>query len=155
MIYQKKHGTFEKRCKHYAGIDFTDPDKQCNAGVLMQGVVKRQSYQYQYNNKGAVYTSHRCMPCFKDDDPLGVCSCDKQEFPTEEEIAEDKANRRKGLSQILLARTSIMNHCDNRTNVSGNIDCPVCKAGMIAYAVASNGHVRAICATKDCVSWIE
>lgn len=37
----------------------------------------------------------------------------------------------------------------------GSVECPACKKAKMLYSVATNGHVRAECPTKDCLRWLE
>ena len=45
---------------------------------------------------------------------------------------------------------------DNYYSGSGEIPCPICKAGTLRYSrSAYNGHVHASCSTEGCVRWME
>lgn len=163
-IFIKQHaGTFAKRCKYFAGIDFTDPCKTCKAGVVMQDVIVKQGYKYRYQgDSGTAYTASYSMPCFRDDDPLGVCHCDKQEFPTAEEVEADKKEIAELFSRTTRARAAIVAHLGGpwkrgTKGAGGVIDCPVCgaKESLRFTRAGVNGHIHAACKTEGCVSWME
>lgn len=156
VFTKQRGGTFGKRCKHFAGIDFTDPTKQCEAGVLMKDVTVIQPFKYRYGGGGTVYTSGYSQPCFSDSDPFGVCECKHQRFPTAEEVAAEEAKMDKLLNRTFVARDAIVKATGGKRGVSGKIACPVCNTGELAYSVAGiNGHIWAKCSTEDCVSWME
>lgn len=157
-VVQKLHeDTFPKRCRHFAGVNFTDPQKRCKAGVLMSDVTVDESYRYQYEGRGPIYTASHSLPCFRDDDPHGVCHCEHQSFPTPEEIAAEDAEVEQMVARFVGARSAILAHSKGKRGVSGRIDCPACKAkGALAYSVSGyNGHVHAKCDTDDCVNFME
>lgn len=149
-------GTFERRCKHFGGINFTDKSKACKAGVRMLDVIVEKPYRYRYSEDSPVYTSNHSMPCFTDSDPYRVCSCAKQDFPTPEEIKANKEESDMLMSRFFTARQAIVTATDGKRGVSGEIECPICKAGKLRYSVASlNGHIHAGCTTENCVAWME
>ena len=156
-VHTKHHGgTFAKRCKHFAGIDFTNDDKTCNAGVRLKDVFVMQPYKYRYGNERTVYTSNYAMPCFRDDDPCGVCQCDKREFPTSEEVEAHRKEMEAVFDRTMVAREAIVEATGNQRGAAGAIDCPVCRSGKLRYTVAGiNGHIHASCTTEGCVRWME
>lgn len=160
LIFNRTHGgTFAKRCKHFAGVNFTDPEKRCDAGCLMADVIKPVEYSYRYGSEGSgatVYRSSHSMPCFRDGDPLGVCRCEKQAFPTAEEVEADRKETEELFGRSMKARIAIIKATEGKRGVSGDIPCPVCNTGRLNYSVAScNGHIHAACTTEDCVRWME
>jgi len=39
---------------------------------------------------------------------------------------------------------------------TGSIPCPNCKTGILSYSVSEfNGHMWAVCSTKNCCAWME
>lgn len=165
-IFEKQHGgTFAKRCKHFDGLDFTDPAKQCKAGVVMLNVIVQQHYRYRYAGEGrraTVYTSNHSMPCFRDDDPLGVCHCERQEFPTPAEIEARDAEHAAIFGRVVKAREAIVAHLGGpwkrgMPGAGGAIDCPVCegKESLRFSRAGINGHIHAGCTTEGCVAWME
>jgi hypothetical protein len=155
-VVQKTHcDTFPKRCRHFAGVNFTDKTKRCDAGVLMSDATVMQGYRYQYDGRGAIYSTSHSLPCFKDDDPLGVCKCEHQSFPTPEEIREEKEETQKVIDRLITSRQAIVDITGGKRGVSGSIDCPIC-GKELHYSVAScNGHIHARCETDGCVSFME
>lgn len=156
-IHQKERGnTFAKRCKHFAGLNFTDDEKKCDAGVRMKDVIVNQPYRYKQGKGSPVFTTNHSLPCFSDDDPCGVCSCEHQEFPTQEEIEERKEEQRKSSSRVMTARAAIVEHSAINNLRVGELECPICKIGKLRYGIAeSNGHIHAGCTTESCVAWME
>lgn len=156
VFVKQRVGTFQKRCEHFGGIDFTDKKKRCKAGVLMLDVIVEQPYKYRNGNDRTVYTSNHSMPCFRDSDPCGVCSCEHQKFPTPEEIAAHDEEVQALFSRTMVAREAIVKATDGKRGVAGEIACPVCESGKLRYSVASlNGHIHAGCTTENCVAWME
>ena len=156
IFTKQRGGTFARRCKHFDGINFTEPEKRCKAGVLMQSVIVEQPYKYRQGKGGAVYTSGYSMPCFSDDDPLHVCHCEHQAFPTPTEIAEHDAEVRASFDRVVLVRNAIIADAGGKRGVAGKIPCPACKNGTVGYSIAAlNGHVWARCSTEGCVAWME
>ncbi len=157
-VYEKEHtGTFPKRCKHFAGIDFTDPEKRCDAGVRLRDVFVDGGYKYRYRQQDSpIFRASYSSPCFRDSDPLGVCCCHLQEFPTDEEVEENNQRMAGVLDAVMLARLAIIEAAEGKRGVTGTIPCEVCKSGELFYSVSEfNGHVWAKCSTENCVAWME
>lgn len=71
---------------------------------------------------------------------------------TKEERDALRANMAQRLEQMGVAREAIL----ATKRGSGEIDCPICKAGKLRFSVARvNGHVHAHCTTRLCMSWME
>ena len=78
-------------------------------------------------------------------------------------ILDDLAKRRKnGDKSVLLFDPRTSHHWfdpqkqKNCFSGAGNIDCPVCKQGVLQYSRSGyNGHVHGICTTDGCVAWME
>lgn len=149
------HGTVGKWCIHFNGIDFTDPEKECKAGIKILSVIADQPFQYRYEGDRTLYKSNKSMPCIKEHDPHGVCNCPRQQFPTQQEIDDENRDIEECCQRITIARKAIIVHAEGKRRTQGEIQCPICKTGMIHYSIASNGHNSAKCSTKKCVTWIE
>lgn len=144
-------------CKHYDGINHTDPEKRCRAGVLMSSVTVDRPYRYRYEgDRGTPYTSGHSYPCFTDSDPHAACSCEKREFRTQKENDERYAEMMTHLNGVMEVRVAILADAKERQIDSGEVFCPVCATGKVRYSIAeSNGHVHARCSTDGCVGWME
>lgn len=125
-------------CKHFNGS--TD-EKPCALGIDIATLPRLNNYP----------------PCIWGSRHEKACDgCDKREFPTEEEIAEEKRRSEESVLKVLTARAAIVEESGGKRGVTGRLDCPVCKRGSISYSVAAgNGHIWACCNTPECVSWLE
>lgn len=128
-------------CKHYRGMH---EKETCEAGVNFK------SFNLPINK----------MPCFKRGDE--VCGgCDKQQFPTPEEEAEEERMIADRCANIGTARKAIVEACGGpwkkgMGGQGGKIKCPVCADGTLAFSRSGyNGHIHAACSTDGCVSWME
>lgn len=130
-------------CKHYRAM-FNN--ETCKAGVAF-----------------IVFTGLKFedRPCFM---RSGVkpCGCDKQEFPTPQEIAAEDAEFEKLFQRTDTARKAIVKHLGGpwkrgMKGSAGTIDCPICEAKESLRFTRSgyNGHIHAACTTENCVSWME
>ena len=130
-------------CKHYMGMHRKD---SCEAGIRFDSLP----------GHGKPGFMDAC-PCF------GPSSgCDRAEYPTPEEIAEEEAQRNKRLNAIGNARKAIVESLGGpwKRGMSGStgvIDCPACgsKDSLRFSRSGYNGHIHAHCKTDDCVSWME
>ena len=148
--------TFNEKCVHFNGVNFTNKSHKCKAGVVIADVAVKKPFKYQYDGKGPVYTSGYSLPCLKHSDPTGVCESSKRKFPTPEEIENHKQEVAKVLGGVMIARAAITAKEGKKRGVAGRIDCPVCKTGKLSYSIAGcNGHIHAACSTKGCVRWME
>lgn len=94
------------------------------------------------------------FPCFSDN---GISErCEKCQYPTEEEIAEENAATEKSIACINKARAGIVKATVGKRGVSGEIECPACLNGRLRYSVSGhNGHIHASCSNQECVRWME
>lgn len=127
------------KCKHFRGISNGD---KCAVGV-----------EYlDFKGKG--------LPCFEREGLKCSCTCDKREFPTEEELDERERQSKQYSIDIGKARAAIVEAIGDRKKQSlrGRIDCPVCGNSdclSFSYAGSYNGHIHASCQTTGCVRWME
>jgi transcriptional regulator with XRE-family HTH domain len=68
----------------------------------------------------------------------------------QKQVVENIKARELAIQQLLEARRRIE---DDGRRV-GSVTCPACQ-GVMRFRVHSNGHVWALCETKDCIGWIE
>lgn len=130
-------------CKHYHGMHRKET---CEANVRFDSLPKHGTKEFM-----------DCCPCF------GPSSgCDKAEYPTDEELAAADAAMKVRFKEIHEARAAIVTHLGGpwkrgTPGASGAIDCPVCNTPKSLRFSRSgyNGHIHAVCATNDCVSWME
>lgn len=116
------------RCKHFNGIIHD----RCKAGIkYVPGHIDQ------------------CIGCGVDE----TAPCAKLEYPMPEEIARKEAETVAMMKNIATARKAIM--ADVGESGVGEIICPVCNCGTLAYTVAMNGHVHAKCSKSGCVCWME
>lgn len=130
-------------CDHYRGMHNRDT---CEAGVAFASLPKYGTREF-----------HDACPCFG---PRG--GCDKAEYPTPEQLEENKRRLEVRLRSIGNARAAIVDHLGGpwkrgTNGSSGVIDCPVCGAADSLHFSRSgyNGHIDAVCATDGCVRWME
>lgn len=132
-------------CKHYQAMSDHDT---CKAGVAYDDF------------KGLKFDER---PCFMGGKDRKFCGgCDKQEFPTAEEVAAKEAMFRERLMRTVTARAAIVQHLggDWKRGMAGSqgaIDCPVCSAkDALRFSRSGyNGHIHAACKTENCVRWME
>jgi hypothetical protein len=97
-----------------------------------------------------------CMPDAKE-----AVACDLREEHTEEERAAWQAWRDERAGRMILIMAEIPGSSRDKKNrpgwgQSGAFPCPACDWGEVRWARArSNGHLRAVCTTKDCFGVIE
>lgn len=123
----------EGACRHFTGIQ----NKACRAGVEYANV--RDSLRAFGGGR---------FPCF------GPSSgrCPKFSATTKAEAEQLEREADESINKMLRARKAIVASKQKR----GPIDCPVCHGpGALCFAVHSNGHIHAICATEGCVKWME
>lgn len=129
-------------CNHYRAMS---DNTTCEAGVAYD-TFKGLSFEKR--------------PCFLRNG-VKCGGCDKQEFPTPEQLAAEDAAMAKRFEGTMLARVAIVKHCGpwkkGTPGASGVIDCPVCNGvGTLRFLRAGyNGHIHASCETAGCVSWME
>lgn len=63
--------------------------------------------------------------------------------------------REKAVADALAVKSAILIETKKARSIQGEMTCPICHTGRIGYSVASNGHIWARCATKDCVRFME
>lgn len=130
-------------CKHYRGMSGKET---CEAGVEFKSLPNFGTKDF-----------HPTCPCFG---PTG--GCDKAEYPTDEELAEQEAEDEKRFQSIGKARAAIVESLGGpwkreMQGTSGVIDCPACGSRQSLRFSRSgyNGHIHAACSTEDCVRWME
>lgn len=132
------------RCRHFNGIT----NDTCDAGVRYETVRVPRADGMGYG-----------LPCLKDHSE--GCSCEKQSFPTAEEINAEITEFNQSRDRITTARKAIVDRLGGpwkkgMETVRGSMPCPVCKAGALFYSRAGiNGHIHARCSTGECVAWME
>lgn len=131
-------------CNHYRAIS---DHKTCEAGVEYE----------QFKGR-----PHREWPCFLKVGQVPCSGCDKQQFPTAEELAKQEEEDRQRLENIGKARKAIVAHLGGpwkrgTPGAGGQIDCPVCgnREALRFSRAGYNGHIHAACSTPGCVSWME
>lgn len=112
-----------KRCKHFSGM----MDKVCRAGVTYRDVADKDARPFR-------------VPCL---DP--EMNCDKREYPTPEEEAEN--NRQMEINSTWAVTVILEAERSKKTN--GKIPCPApgCGGQIIFQRASNNGHVWAKCTT--------
>ena len=131
-------------CIHYRGmLDHST----CEAGVEF---AKFQGLPFEQR------------PCFLLSGKPPCPGCDKQQFPTAEELAAEEAAMVKRFENISQARAAIVAYLGGSwkrgtPGASGQIDCPVCqgKYSLRFSRSGYNGHIHAACKTDRCVRWME
>lgn len=135
---QKKSLFGDLRCKHFNGTQH----QTCKAGIAYADV--------KTIDKTAVGRPPLHLPC------LGECdTCPSREYSTPEEIAAQEAEAMKYISAVMIAMPAVKRAVGRQRGAAGNMTCPVCKTGTLAYFVARNRHTSGACSTPDCVQWIE
>ena len=128
-------------CINYNGT----VNKKCIAGVFYGDVASKK-------------VTFGTLPCFAKN---GICgNCTEYRLPSEQEIAAQEQEIESYMNAIRTVRPKIKEHIKERgmegRNVSGFIQCPLCKDGKVTYSCAGayNGHISAKC-SNGCVNWIE
>jgi hypothetical protein len=125
---------YAKKCVHFTGMQH---DK-CDAGVVYKTITEGRKFNE--------------FPCF------GECPnlCDKFQAIGIDAAKKYFEEADAQFAAITLARNAITNKEGGNRSVTGAVSCPVCKSNLtLRYAIASNGHIHASCATPDCVRWME
>lgn len=126
-------------CKHFTGIG----KDTCRAHVVYTDLI------------GSRNAGWACrLPCVTSSLTKNPVSCEKFEALTQEEYDEKMAKWKERLGQTFIAREIITSQPDFKVGSSGSVECPVCKS-KLNYSCALNGHIHAICETKECLSWME
>lgn len=121
-------------CKHYNGCGKHD---QCAAGITYKDVVAPD------------LRGINAYPCFPDSVQPSLCH--SRQMPTAEEIAAEDAELAAHCQQLFATRKTII-----ATGLRfGSVPCQRCSNGRVNFSIAPNGHVRASCTTRDCLTWIE
>jgi len=130
------------RCVHFNGIQH----EVCKVGVKYDDVMVQGS-------------GLPCV-CIGSRGGEGI-PCAQRRYPNTEEVAADKANVdelfRIG-DKVMAAITADAEAKGYRrgNGGSGEVTCPACADGKLAYRVAGyNGHRHAKCSTAGCVSFME
>lgn len=126
-------------CKHFRGIQHD----ACSAGVVMKSV---------RDESGPVGRGYR-WPCLTlaGQQPCAI-QCPKKEPISADDVADFWRRADEMMGRVDKCREAII---ATGLNV-GRIDCPACDGKQaLKFSVASNGHVHAVCATTDCVRWME
>jgi hypothetical protein len=141
------------RCVHFTGIGMGGGT--CKAGVRYADVTRAHDpLAYRREGSSTTYRTSRSFPCLASHN-LGGAVCDQRCAPTAEQVAAEEAESERMLTDMLTARSGIVEQTKGKRGVSGSIICPRC-LGPLHYSVAaSNGHVHARCSTADCLAWME
>jgi len=98
---------------------------------------------------------HDRMPCLGET-PQAKAGCDQYSGYMAEEIAAAEAERTARFARMGTIREAIMAEHETTGSNGGQMPCPACKTGTVAWSRArSNGHVHARCTTPDCAAWME
>lgn len=155
-IFEMGQPGYHRTCKHFDGINFTDPAKKCKAGVVMAEITVMTGYRYRRKPSRVVYSTSHSLPCFSDSDPLGVCECEHRCLPTDAEVAEHTREITAALDRMAVAYAAVQEAAQGRRGIQGEIPCPVCKIGTLHYSVAKlNGHIWGACSSEECVRWMQ
>jgi hypothetical protein len=130
-------------CKHYRGMS---GKTVCEAGVEFATLPNYGTKQFMAS-----------CPCFEKHE-----GCDKAEYKTPEELAEEERQLAKLFARTTTARKAIVDALGGpwqrgMKTQSGEIDCPICgKTKTLRYSRSGyNGHIHARCDTDGCVAWME
>lgn len=124
-------------CRHRTAFD-KDKYPVCKAGV-------------NYHEFGGTF---RDMPCLGEN-AKARARCPQFSGWTPEEIEAREKRFAERFERIGIIREAITTAVKVTGVRAGQMPCPACKTGTVAYAQASNGHVHAKCSTKDCAAWME
>lgn len=123
------------KCVHFNGLS----NDRCKVGIAYE--------QFRIEGSSMLTTS----PCFKG----GTLHCDKQQFPTEDEVLDQIRNHEECWEKIKKARAEIVAVTKGQRGRYGSVECPNCD-GMLNFSVAkSNGHIHAKCSGTCGVAWME
>lgn len=136
-----------KWCKHHSSPG--PLEDKCALGIDISKMVQRGTY-------GAFYK----LPCHNQSDKDVVkCSCDKLEFFTDKEVADQEAEEEKWLEEAERRITIIvplMQKLKESPGMTGIADCPVCKTGKINWSCSiRNRHLIMKCSTLECINFME
>lgn len=133
-------------CKHFNGIQ----NDCCEADVPYKSVGKE-------GDAAGATGLKRSLPCMDKYNFHGA-TCDKREYPTDEECAAAVKELSERFDRVSAARNAIVKHAGpykKGVSMSGETECPSCK-GRLRYSRAGiNGHIHAACETSGCVAWME
>lgn len=123
-------------CIYYTGIYGRELIKHecCDAGVRYDDV-RGKAKPYRW-------------PC-----TTPQLKCDKREYPTPEQVAEEERAFEEEWKAISTVRALIVDEA-KRSGSPVKVECPKC-LDTLHGSVASNGHVHAQCATEGCLHWME
>jgi hypothetical protein len=124
------------KCVHFSGL----MNDKCDAGVVYVSV------------EGEKLPYRRGLPCFRDSEGG---KCEKQKFPTAEEVAKRVSDIRNGFDRMASARRVIVAHIEKTGDMHGQVVCPTCCKPLYYRKAKCNGHIHAQCETPDCTSWME
>jgi len=138
-------------CRHYSGSPAIGMGiESCRAGVMYE--------QFDVDGESKL----QALPCFSKN---GLDTCDKREFPSQEEIEIEEAEIDQISNYFVIVKTAILIDTTILINTgeliegkgyAGSIPCPRCENGTVRYAIAAhNHHINASCSTDGCVSWRE
>lgn len=130
-------------CNHYSGMH---QKQECEAGVRFDTLPNHGTREFMDS-----------CPCF------GPCGgCEKAEYPTPEQLEENRKALEKRFEATGKARAAIVESLGGpwkrgTPRANGEIDCPVCegKKTLRFSRAGYNGHIHAACTTEDCVRWME
>lgn len=120
------------RCKHFNGIR----NDACDIGIVYDSV--------RLPPNGTI---GQRIPCVR---PDGKEYCGMCVFPTNEEQAAEDAQRTKSIE----ATMKVMAAVREQNSPSGKLPCPLCEC-VVTFWIASNGHIRALCETPNCIAFMQ
>ena len=151
---EQQISNFMGRCVHFTGLWGPGMVKHdaCKAGVRYDDVCKFHDPIPYVGRDGGNYSAGRSFPCHSGPgmNVTGV-TCLKRATPTRAEAEAHVAEGDAMIARYFKARTAITD--DGRSE--GEVACPNCASGRLAFVKASNGHVHAKCSTEGCCSWME
>lgn len=129
----------ESWCVHFNGID----KGTCKAGVLYASVIGPK-----------VKPGGLAIPCIRGRE--GGKPCEKQCWPSPEEVAKEVAEHEAHMQKVLLLGPVLktIRQAHKGANWQGIVECPACK-GKLHIRHAPNGHTHGACETQDCLRWME
>lgn len=135
MAERPKTRKEHRHCRHYDGqaLILTD-NALCGAGI---DPVKLTT------GGGRSGWLKKC-PCFEGNDTPVVC--EKREFPTWEEIAEQERKMDLAVQATLNLLPQIP-----ADGTAGELECPVCSNVVFWSRAPSNGHVHMQCRSEGCI----
>lgn len=134
-----------KFCKNYKS-----PEK-CSAGINIRELVGGEDFGWLLRSP--------CVESLKTE-----VSCDKRQFPPDEEEAERKRKVNEHLNLIAEAINRIKKitnaaptwetRDETRTGTTGDIPCPKCGAVLYFAVAGGNHHISGQCSTPKCLNWM-